>query len=75
MVVRMKKPAEVRALGDKLGEQLMAQYEARLKENRLKQIEIMRINHENECALCGQVYNMNVSQPKACGGKPHQPQH
>lgn len=45
MIIRMKKPQEVRQLGIK--EDLMAQYEQRLVANRQKEIEIMKINHEN----------------------------
>ena len=70
MVIKMKKPEEVRELG--IRKDLMVKYEEKLVVNRKKEIDIMKINHENECKNCGKVYNINVNQPKACSGKPHE---
>lgn len=73
MVIRMKSPEKVRLLP--LPHELMEQYEAKLKENRAKEIEIMKLNNENECAKCRSVYNVNVVGSKSCGGKPHEPKY
>ena len=42
MVIRMKKPDTVRSL--KIKENLMEKYEMKLKENEIKEIEIMKVN-------------------------------
>lgn len=74
MVIRMKKPEEVRAL--KINPELMTKYEAKLKVNREEEIKIMKINSENECKVCGKVYNVNVNKNGACSnGKEHAPTH
>ena len=72
MVVRMKKPEEVRGLGIK-GD-LMQKYEVQLKINEEKEIQVMKINNENKCSACAKVYNVNVNKPGVCSpGNPHQP--
>jgi len=53
----------------------MARYEAKLVENRGKEIAIMKINNENECSRCGQVYHIHVNKAKSCGQGTHQPLH
>lgn len=72
MVIKMKKPDAVRAL--KIRADLMEKYEIKLKENTEKEIEIMKINSENKCSNCEQIYNVNVNKPGLCskGGK-HEP--
>lgn len=42
MVIRMKAPEKVRELP--IPKELLQQYESKLKENRVKEIEIMKIN-------------------------------
>ena len=71
MVIKMRKPEEVRTLD--IRADLMGKYEEKLQSNRLKEIGIMKVNNENECSVCGKVYNIHVKQPKVCGGNPHQP--
>ena len=73
MVIRMRSPEEVRILG--IRKDLMQLYEVKLLENRKKEIEIMKINNENECQLCGKVYNINVNSAKSCNGGKHAPKY
>ena len=71
MVIRMKKPEAVRALS--IRPDLMERYEARLVANRQKEVQIMKMNNENECSRCGAVYNVHVNKGKVCAGQPHLP--
>lgn len=72
MVIRMKKPEAVREL--KIRADLMEKYEAKLEANLVKEIEIMKINSENKCSHCSQVYNINVNKAGSCkNGSTHNP--
>lgn len=74
MVVRMRKPEEVRALGIKAP--LMQKYEQQLLVNEQKEIEVMKINNENKCSACSKVYNVHVNKAGLCSpGKPHEPKY
>lgn len=66
MVIRMKKPEVVRTLG--IRKDLMEKYEAKLVSNEQEEIKIMKINHENLCAKCDKIYNVNVNGECAKGG-------
>lgn len=55
----------------KIGKELMENYEKKLKENEVKEIEIMKINCENRCKKCEKVYNVNVNKAGACGNGSH----
>jgi hypothetical protein len=52
----------------------MDRYEIKLKENHIKEIEIMKINNENKCKKCQSDYNINVNKAGSCSkGGPHEP--
>lgn len=73
MVIRMRSPEEVRTLG--IRPDLMQKYEQQLLKNRAKEIEIMKINNENECKNCGKTYNVHVNPNGSCGKANHQPRY
>jgi ribosomal protein L37E len=35
----------------------------------------MKINNENRCKKCGEVYNIHVNRADSCGHAPHQPKY
>lgn len=59
-----------------IGKEAYGRYQAKLQENELKEVEIMKMNSENRCKKCGEVYNVNVNRADSCGGNSsHQPKH
>lgn len=74
MVIRMKKPEEVRAL--QIRADLMQKYETQLQINTEKEIATMKLNNENKCVSCSKIYNVNVNKAGMCApGKAHEPQY